>query len=92
MLNFDRNSDAMDLMSVLTGNFYSDTGGVHPIYKQFSEGRLKQKKDIIDLYIWIQIDNNKPLFEFCYNTDSQHFETLCESFNYIPSEIKRVYY
>jgi hypothetical protein len=91
ILNFDDISDEFDLLAVLTGNFYADDGSTHPIYKKFSEGRVKQKKDTIDLYIWIQVTKNNPLFSFFYNTDSQHFEALCDSFNCTPSEIKRVY-
>src|SRR5207249_7292846 len=42
------NSDAQcgfpDLMAVLTGNFYARGGAVEPIYRQYSEGRIREEK------------------------------------------------
>lgn len=47
-----------DLVAVLTGNFYADNGTVHPIFKQFSDGRIKDEKGKIHLFIWL--DDYKP--------------------------------
>lgn len=45
--------DSLDLKSVLTGLFYADDGTTHKIYGQFSDGRIKNEKMEIDLYVWI---------------------------------------
>ena len=40
-------------MSVLTGNFHAEGGGVEPIYEEISEGRIREEKLTIDLYVWL---------------------------------------
>jgi hypothetical protein len=51
-VNSDRLSGLQDLRSVLTGNFYAKGGSVEPIYTEYSEGRIREEKLTIDLYIW----------------------------------------
>ena len=51
-VNSDGQCGAEDLRSVITGNFYAKGGSVEPIYKQYSEGRIREDKFIVDLYIW----------------------------------------
>src|ERR1035441_7478237 len=48
--NSDRQCGFPDLLSVLTGNFYSENGAAEPIYKAVSEGRIREEKLTIDLY------------------------------------------
>jgi hypothetical protein len=43
---------ASDLRGVLTGNFYGAGGVVEPIFKEFSDGRIKYEKMTIDVYVW----------------------------------------
>ena len=38
-----------DVVSVLTGNFYSESGSIDPIFKEFSEG-VSGKKKLVDRY------------------------------------------
>jgi hypothetical protein len=51
-VNSDRHCGVADLRSVLTGNFYAKDGSVEPIYTEYSEGRIREEKLAIDLYIW----------------------------------------
>jgi hypothetical protein len=47
-INHDVNCDFFDLIAILTGNFYSDDGSSHPIYKKYSDGRIKDEKNRIN--------------------------------------------
>jgi hypothetical protein len=50
--NSDRQCAVDDLRSVLTGNFHVRGGADEPIYKQYSEGRIREEKFTIDLFVW----------------------------------------
>lgn len=87
LVNFDVASDEQDLIAVLTGNFYAEDGSTHPIYKKYSEGRIKNLKLLFDLIIWIQIESGKkPLYRLYFNHGSSHLEKIAFFFNYQPSE------
>ncbi len=87
LINFDDASDEQDLLAVLTGNFYADNGSIHPIYKNYSEGRIKELKPLFDLFIWVQIESGKkPLYRLYFNHGSSHLEKIASFFNYQPSE------
>jgi hypothetical protein len=88
IVNHDKNCGFLDLLSVLTGNFYADDGSVHPIYAQYSEGRIKEKKDRIHLYIWIDEFNPKRLL-FSQTVEAHHSK-LCELFGFQPNDIKQI--
>jgi hypothetical protein len=59
LLNYDEASNVGDLYSTVTGNFFASDGSQHPIYKSISEGRIRETKNIIELFIWINIVNGK---------------------------------
>jgi hypothetical protein len=52
-VNYDPHCDLTDLRDVITGNFYAEDGSIHSIYKKISEGRIKNPKDEIGLFLWI---------------------------------------
>jgi hypothetical protein len=73
-----------DLISVLTGSFYSAGGAVDPIYKQYSEGRIKEEKSRIDLFVWWNdwiTREPKPHFM----NRSSHYLALCKLLNSDPA-------
>jgi hypothetical protein len=45
--------DAGDLIETLTGMFHADDGTRHPTMRHVSEGRIREAKRRIDLYLWI---------------------------------------
>jgi len=51
--NSDTHCGFPDLLSVLTGNFHAEGGVVDPIFKHISEGRIREEKLTIDLYVWL---------------------------------------
>jgi hypothetical protein len=78
LANSDRLCKFADLLAVLEGNFYAEDGIVEPIYKQYSEGRIRDEKRTIDLYVWRDdwagCDGRERLF---FNRGSKHYQTLC---------------
>ncbi len=86
--NEDKRAGFLDLLAVTTGNFFADDGKVFPIYKNFSEGRIKADVERIHLFIWL--DEYKP-FRFLFNTiSSRHQGELCSVFRFDPSGIMLV--
>jgi hypothetical protein len=77
-----------DLFGVLTGLFFAESGGRFPIYTHYSEGRIRDEKSRINLYIWIE-DNDKPYF-FFPDVKRQHEQDLCRLFGKDPSAIRRL--
>ena len=49
---------------VLTGNFHSDNGNFHHIFKKYSRGRISKEKQLIDEYIWMNVEDDQPIDEF----------------------------
>ena len=49
--------DSLDLEAVLTGLFHADDGTKHKIYGQYSDGKIKEEKLEIDLYVWLTKKN-----------------------------------
>lgn len=88
LVNHDDMCAFNDLLGVVTGNFYAEDGSVHPIYRQFSEGRIKDEKHKIHLYVWL--DDHKPDRLFFTQTDSNHHETLCKLFGIDSKTIRQV--
>ncbi len=88
IVNHDSKCGFLDLLGVLTGNFYADDGSAHPIYKQFSEGRIKGERDRIDMFIWI--DEFKPDRSLFSQTNEQRHRKLCQLFGVDPNEIEQI--
>jgi len=88
LVNHDKMCGFTDLLAVLTGNFYADNGTVHPIFRQFSDGRINDEKGKIHLFIWL--DDYKPDRFFFNQTDETHHASLCALFGFNQSDIKQI--
>ena len=87
--NQDQNSGFLDLLAVTTGNFFSKDGSVFPIYKNYSEGRVKNDVERIHLFIWL--DQHKP-HRFLFNTVNSKFQgILCSRFGFDPDRLELVH-
>lgn len=87
--NQDKNSGFLDLLAVTTGNFFSEDGSVFPIYKNYSEGRVKKDIEKIHLFIWL--DKHKP-HRFLFNTINSKFQGgLCARFGFDPEKLQLVH-
>ena len=88
LVNHDDKCGFDDLLAVLTGNFYADNGIAHPIYRQFSEGRIKDEKSRIHLFIWL--DDYKPeRLLFSQTNEGLHLK-LCQWFRIEPGSIQQI--
>lgn len=84
-VNHDRRRGWMDLYGVLTGGSLADGGGHPLIYLKFSEGRIRDEKEQIHLYIWIDdFKGNLILFNFSYK---KHFCGLCRDLDVDPKSV-----
>jgi hypothetical protein len=76
--NSDEQCDNRDLVAVMTGNFYVEGGGGEPIYTAFSEGRIKEEKFAIDLYVWFEESRGQDQKGFHYFiANGPHYAALC---------------
>jgi hypothetical protein len=91
VLVFINNEDfcgLIDFISVITGCFYSENGRISPIYKKYSEGRIRYEKHEIDLYIWKDVsDEEKYLFS---QSNPEHLSSLCNSFGLDAKSIRSI--
>src|SRR5262249_25915483 len=78
IVNQDIRTGFLDLIAVTTGNFVSVSGEMHPIYRKFSEGRIKEKKNQIHLFIWLDDHQADQLY---FNLAAgDHLQRLCRHF------------
>ena len=88
LINHDAQCGFNDLLAVLTGNFYATDGTAQPIYRQYSQGRIKDEKNRIDLFIWL--DDYKPERFLFSQTNEIHHRSLCGIFGVDPNEIAQI--
>ena len=88
LINHDRSCGFLDLIGVLTGNFIAENDQPHPIYKQFSEGRIKDEKARIHLFLWL--DDFKPERLLFSQTHAEFHKQLCGWFGIYPDGIKQI--
>ncbi len=87
-VNHDHMCGFNDLLGILTGNLYANDGTAHPIYRQFSHGRIKNEKGKIHLFIWL--DDHRPDRLFFSQTDEAHHAVVCAAFGIQPNEIEQI--
>jgi hypothetical protein len=85
-VNHDSSCGFLDLIAVVTGNAMTEGSGAIPIYRLYSEGRIRDKKDRIHLFIWL--DDFKPLRLLFSQTNENHHKLLCSYLNINPTTIK----
>lgn len=87
LVNHDDLCDLNDLKAVLTGNFYTDDGKSHPIYKQFSEGRIRNSKDKIHLFLWF---DGSSVGKIWSQTDNELHLRLCNLLKINSNNIQQI--
>jgi hypothetical protein len=79
-----------DLIEVLTGHAFTEGGQTLPIFQKFSEGRIRDEKARIHLFIWL--DDFRPERLLFSHTDMGHHLAVCKAFGQDPTKIKLVDY
>jgi hypothetical protein len=92
LVNHDKKCKIIHLISVLTGIERTNNGSALPIFPYYSEGRIRDEKKRIHLFLWIDnwahsIDSKG--FLFC-DTNENHYQTLCSLFGKDPNSIKQI--
>ena len=85
-VNNDRKCGYLDLLAVTTGRFFAADGSTVPIYEQFSEGRIRDEKYRVDLYLWF--DSFAPDQLLSNAADPRHLQRLCAYFGVNPDSIE----
>ncbi len=86
-MNSDKQCDNRDLVAVMTGNAYIEGGGVESIYTAYSEGRIKEEKFAIDLYLWFDESKGEGQKGFHYFiSNGPHYAALCALLGTDPSK------
>lgn len=89
--NSDTHCGFPDLLAVLTGNFYAKGGAVEPIYKSVSEGRIREEKLTIDLYVWFdEWKGEETRGSRFFNNGSKHYASLCALLGSDPDQHRRL--
>ena len=83
-VNHDEKCGVLDLIGVFTGGFISADGKILPIYLKFSQGRIKDEKKRVHLFIWLDDRQNHLVFT---RTHNDHHQVLCSLFGVEPSSI-----
>lgn len=89
IVNEDRMAGFADLKSVLTGNIYPTEGPPDPIFRNISEGRIREDLHRIHLYLWFDTGSSKPHMFFS-RSNPNHDAALCRYFGVKPEQIKRL--
>jgi len=80
ILNGDTEAGIIDLLQVFTGNASCVDGSVWPMYREFSEGRIKESKLKIHLFLWFNDwKDSGPQF-YLPGVHERHTPRLCELF------------
>ena len=87
-VNHDNLCGFLDLIAVYTGNHIAENGAASPIYRQFSEGRIKNEKSTAHLVIWL--DDFKPYRLLFTNTNVAFHDDLCDYIGINSVDIKIV--
>lgn len=89
IVNHDtRYSDFRTLRRTVTGKFYTDEGKGYPICCRYSEGRIKDEKREIDLYLWVEHD--KIVYCLFAGKDNKAYADLCAYLGLNPKEIEEI--
>jgi hypothetical protein len=88
IVNSDHQAGKIDLIAVLTGNAYTDSGPVR-MFRNYSEGRIREEKLRIHLYLWFD-DRNADPFMFFPEVHTEHHAALCRHFSIDPARIRRL--
>jgi hypothetical protein len=88
-VNDDFHTDFYDLVGVITGCCYTTEGEVLPIYRNFSEGRIKRDKYRIHLYLWL--DERLNGFRYFFTPPAYaNLDRLCSYFEIDKESIRRI--
>ena len=88
IVNDDGGAGFTDLIQVLTGNAYCQSGEIWPMFREYSDGRIREAKLRIHLYLWFDAwRSTRPQF-FFPEVHQRYHQALCRVFGVDPSRVK----
>lgn len=90
LVNGDDGAGITDLISVLTGNAYCESGDVWPMFREYSDGRIREEKLRVHLYLWFNEWKAGDPQEFFPEVHAVHHPALCVHFGVDPAAIRRL--
>lgn len=90
IINGDDGAGVTDLIQVLTGNAYCESGEATPMFREYSEGRIHESKLRVHLYLWFNAwQEGEP--QKCFpEVHVEHHAALCRHFRANAAEIRRL--
>ncbi len=79
-----------DLFRVWTGNAYCEGGEVIPMFREYSDGRIRETKLRVHLYLWFNEWQEREPWKFFPEVHAVHHATMCRSINVNPADLKRL--
>ena len=90
IVNGDDSAGLTDLIQVVTGNAYCEGGDTIPMFRQYSEGRIREEKLRVHLYLWFNDWKPGPPQMFFPEAHAGHHAALCRYLNVDSAAIKRL--
>lgn len=90
IVNGDDGAGFTDLIQVLTGNAYCESGNVMPMFREYSEGRIREEKLRVHLYLWFNEWKGGDPQMFFPEIHAAHHVALCGCFGVNPAQLKRL--
>jgi hypothetical protein len=78
-----------DLEETLTGMLRLESGEKVDTVRNISEGRIREARLKIDLYVWIDAKTQRVQGYLFNESNSAHVDTLCELLGLARNDIKR---
>jgi len=90
IVNGDKGAGFTDLIQVLTGNAYCDSGNVVPMFREYSEGRIRDEQLRVHLYLWFNEWKAGDPQMFFPEAHIGHHAAVCRHFGVDSTELKRL--
>jgi hypothetical protein len=88
IVNNDLKAGLADLLSVLTGNAYTDGAAIR-MFESSSGGRIREEKHRIHLYLWFDVGTLEP-FKLWTISHAEHHSALCGYLGIDPASIRQI--
>jgi len=90
IVNGDDGAAFTDLIQVLTGNAYCASGEVIPMFREYSDGRIREEKLRVHLYLWFNAWKTGGPQMFFPEVHDAHHLALCRFLDVEPAAMKRL--
>jgi hypothetical protein len=90
IVNGDRAAGFTHLIQVLTGNAYCESGEMIPMFREFSEGRIREEKLRVHLYFWFNDWKPGAPQMFFPEVHAAHHAALCGYLSVDSAAMKRL--